>query len=522
MPSDSSSSTDLKVVSIRKNLTLGICLGALFIGTAALAQNGPDGSHSSGPSTGAAVGVAPWGPVPTKKKSIINMEPWLLPFFNNGPVFGIPGTETGNLWRRTQLTGDWGGSRTTLAEHGLFLDAYATSTYQNVMSGGLQTGSAFVQNIQLSVNLDTARAGLWSGGLLHFTTQSRYGTSPANTFTVGSVLPQYMGLVLPGPQFANNTYPSEYFLLQALTEKISVVVGKISDIYLPDQTLFGNSYKYDFANFNFLKNPMTANFFNATSLTALVSWKPTKSVVIRAALVDPDSQPNNFAAHAFDGVNIFLTSILSYDIKGLPGQATPSYNWSNKPKIDLESPFVAVPPARRPQAVAALLGLAPTDGLETNFNNTSWFAITNASQYLFVKDDSAAVSEKLKSGQLLRGIGVFGRAGYAPAASNTLARDASVALFAHGIFDGRKYDSFGAGFYYNGISSHLKSAITQLTAGTSAAKNEKGTEVFYNFALTPAFSLIPGYQYIWNPLTAVVVDQQHRANVFLLRSTLTF
>jgi porin len=57
--------------------------------------------------------------------------------------------------------------------------------------GSLKTGSAFAQNTQLSINLDTGRAGLWSGGLFHFTAQSRHGDSPQNTFTVGSFVPQY-------------------------------------------------------------------------------------------------------------------------------------------------------------------------------------------------------------------------------------------------------------------------------------------------------------------------------------------
>jgi porin len=106
-------------------------------------------------------------PTPPTRKSVVDLAPVLLPFFNNGPVFGIPGTELGNIWERTQLTGDWGGLRTDLARHGLFFDLYSTSTYQDVTSGGIKTGSSFVQNIQTSLNIDTARAGLWQGGLIH-------------------------------------------------------------------------------------------------------------------------------------------------------------------------------------------------------------------------------------------------------------------------------------------------------------------------------------------------------------------
>src|SRR5205814_3119722 len=104
-------------------------------------------------------------------------------FFNNGPVFGLPGTVVGDFWQNTQLTADWGGFRTSLAEHGIFFDLYSTSAYQEVASGGLKTGSSFVENIQLSINIDTGRAGLWPGGLFHFTVGSRFGDSAKNTFT---------------------------------------------------------------------------------------------------------------------------------------------------------------------------------------------------------------------------------------------------------------------------------------------------------------------------------------------------
>ena len=38
-------------------------------------------------------GANPWRPVPTEKASLSNLAPVLLPYFNNGPVFGISGTD---------------------------------------------------------------------------------------------------------------------------------------------------------------------------------------------------------------------------------------------------------------------------------------------------------------------------------------------------------------------------------------------------------------------------------------------
>ena len=510
-------------VMTTKYVALAVFVILLISGRVALADEGlATFGHIAEPAAPVKAEADTWGPVPTEKPSIANLAPGLLPYFNNAPVFGLPGTVTGDFWNRTQLTGDWGGARTDLARRGYFFDLYSTSTYQDVTSGGLKTGSAFVQNTQLSINLDTERAGFWPGGLFHFTVQSRYGSLPDKTFTVGSYVPQYTGLVEPGPLFANNTYPSEYYLAQAFSKTFSAVIGKISDVFIPDQTLFGNSYKYYFANFNLNKNPMTTNFYNPTAWAVLGVWTPSESLAIGGGVLDPNSKSDNFAANAFNKVNLYLTAIASYKVNGLPGQFSPAFNWSNKPKIDLGSPFGPLAPAQVPQAVGAIFGLAPTEGLQINYKQNSEFLIANVSQYLYVKEDPAEIAEKLKSGQPLRGIGVFGRFGFAPENANPVTRDASVALFAHGVFDSRPYDSFGVAYYYNKISSALKNSIGQLTAGSADVGNERGMEVFYDFAITPAVRLIASYQRVWDPLIAQVVTKQNAAEVFLTRLNVAF
>ena len=144
---------------------LGPCILAISLlwSTSAIATENFAGFRhidASGEPSGAAQAAPDWGPVQTDKASIANLSPVLLPFFNNGPVFGLPGTVVGDFWQNTQLTGDWGGFRTSLAKHGIFFDLYSTTAYQDVASGGLKTGSSFVENIQLSINIDTGRAGL--------------------------------------------------------------------------------------------------------------------------------------------------------------------------------------------------------------------------------------------------------------------------------------------------------------------------------------------------------------------------
>jgi hypothetical protein len=237
---------------------------------------------------------------------------------------------------------------------------------------------------------------------------------------------------------------------------------------------------------------------------------------------DPNSQANNFATNAFNRVNIYGIGIFSYKIGNLPGQTWAQANWTNKPKIDLASPFGPLSPLEVPQAVGVLLGTPLTQVLPINYKAKSWVTIGNFSQYLFVKDHTEAVAEKLGTGQSLRGVGLFGRIGYAPEETNTITRDANVALFAYGLSDRRPNDSFGLGIYHNGISQPLKNDFKQLTGAAATVKNENGLEVFYDFAITPALRLIPSYQHIWNPMAAGVAKNEHAADLLLLRTSLTW
>src|SRR5437879_13872814 len=54
-------------------------------------NNDPIGKKTTPSGSGA---VDSLGPVPTKKASVANLAPYLLPYFNNGPVFGLPGTDS--------------------------------------------------------------------------------------------------------------------------------------------------------------------------------------------------------------------------------------------------------------------------------------------------------------------------------------------------------------------------------------------------------------------------------------------
>jgi hypothetical protein len=80
------------------------------------------------------------GPVPTNV-SLVNLLPFYLPYFNNGPVFGLPGTVVGTS-RSHSVDRRLGRVRTKLARRGYFFDLYSTAP----RTASVQTGSAFVKH----------------------------------------------------------------------------------------------------------------------------------------------------------------------------------------------------------------------------------------------------------------------------------------------------------------------------------------------------------------------------------------
>src|SRR5262249_22466909 len=151
---------------------------------------------------------------------------------------------------------------------------------------------------------------------------------------------------------------------------------------------------------------------NTTTLSAIGAWTPTQWLTIAGGVHDPHTEPNTLASNAFHNgdVNLYLEGIFTYTLGNLPAQISPAFNWSNEPKLDLESPFGQLSAEQIPQAVNVLLGNDSPDGLPANFKKRSHFVISNFSQYLLVKEeDPADVTEKLRTGQTLRGVGVFGR-----------------------------------------------------------------------------------------------------------------
>jgi carbohydrate-selective porin OprB len=123
----------------------------------------------------------------------------------------------------------------------------------------------------------------------------------------------------------------------------------------------------------------------------------------------------------------------------------------------------------------------------------------NFDQYVWVKGGGPVAGRK---GLLAVGIGIFGRAGWAPQGRNVIDQFYSFGIGGFGVLiPGRDYDQWGIGWAGTHISSDLRNDVGLL--GRKLSSFEHAGEAFYNFQVTPALHLTLNAQVIDPPAKSV-------------------
>jgi hypothetical protein len=131
---------------------------------------------------------------------------------------------TGDFWNRSTAFGDVLG-RQKLYEMGITLDAQVTHVLQGDVSGGPEGGPSSVLGglLDFGVTFDTARLGLWSGGLLVANAQTNWGNTLLRIS--GSLSPTNCLAAYPIAG-ENDTVLMEYYYVQPLPKDLSLIAGK--------------------------------------------------------------------------------------------------------------------------------------------------------------------------------------------------------------------------------------------------------------------------------------------------------
>ena len=393
---------------------------------------------------------------------------------------------TGGLWTRSTLFDDPGGWRTRAYDAGFTLDAQLTQVYQGVASGGSASGSGHAQYnglFEANMTLDTAKLGLWSGGVFAFTEQTSFGHPLQDQ--PGNLSPVNATALWPKP-YEDSSVLMEYYLAQALPFNSVALVGRLDPSNFLDQNSFSDTSDNQFLNVSMNSNPLFGRFLTYSTYAALLMTKVTEGLTLEYGAWTPNTAPGDYGGN-WNDFGIAMIPHFTYHAFHHAGMIQVIGAYTSKNAVDVSNPrFVP----------GLITGNPPT-------KSDNWIVELAGEQY-FWEPEGASVS-KGEGGrkedfyvatkdfmQDQPGMGVFYRFSYTPADRSAYDVYLSGGLGGRGVLPGRPYDRLGVGSYWLKQSSDFSSQPgIPLVLG-----NEVGMEAFYNFAITPGLQLSFDVQWI--------------------------
>jgi porin len=382
---------------------------------------------------------------------------------------------SGDLLSRSRLTGDWGGTRTELAEKGITFDLEWTQTSQGVVSGGQDIGWEYGGSFDMATTLDLQRMGVMPGALVKSRVESRYGDT-VNGIS-GVLLPVntdgYFPLTSPADDEVITITELNY--TQFLSESFGLVIGKFQTLDGDPNEFAGGRGRSQFMNFNFIANGVTGLTVPYSTLGAGIVFLPNKQIVVSSLLASTsDSSTTSGFDSLDDGWTWTAEADFQYSLGSLPGGANVGGIYAFDGEFANLGGIIITPPGAP--------ALASTDN--------SWAVYASNWQYIYTLDPASGNMDLTNGKPDLRGLGMFARIGFADSDTNPVEFTVSGGLSGRGLIPSRDHDVFGVGYYYTKIENASRLAPLSLEDSSQAL------EAFYNFAISPAVGLTLDVQWI--------------------------
>jgi porin len=356
--------------------------------------------------------------------------------------------------------------RAAFAQRGILYGVNWIGEYWNVAKGANSTGSNFDGRLEVYADIDLEKLIGWKGGVVHANAYYIHGVG-ASTERVGNIFA------------VSNIEGLETFRLfelwfeqSMLQDKLKVRVGSIA----ADSEFFISDTAAQFINGTFGWPGITAADMAAggpayplPSLGARVQYSPNDNLTILAAIfngspADPtadDPQADNRHGTEFrlqDAPLVMFEGQFKYDV-GLPG-------------------------------TLKLGGWKQLNHYAPEFLNPG---ILDTSSGIY-----AIVDQQIWKGSGDKAISAFARVSGSPDKQNLINNYFDTGVVFAGFVPGRDKDTFGAAFGYGNISNDLRQA--QVADNDPVVSTyESVLEINYVAQIRPGFSVVPDFQYIWNP-----------------------
>jgi len=357
------------------------------------------------------------------------------------------------------LLGDGFGLRSLAEERGLAFYVSSTQFEQGVAAGGLRQAFGWGAKFDMLAHLDSAKLGLWEGGMVDLFAESRLGQSVDGY--AGALSPTNLAMYFPKPD-QDITAITGLKFTQAITERSGIFFGKLN-------ALNGDLEK-------FLKYPLTARFWNAAFNFNLALDRypysapgagfyaaPERGPALAFLVLDSFDSPrtSGFENLGRNGVFLYAEAKQATEFFGLPGRQVLAGLYGTGSFTDLSpASFVELPHGT---------AVAPKKA-------GTWTLLWNLEQRLLVDSEDPD-----------RGLGLYIQSGLGDGNPNPIRWFLSVALCGNSPVPSREGDLFGIGFYDLGPSSLAESLVPGL-------RDERGVELFYNLRITPGCHLTPDLQ----------------------------
>ncbi len=408
------------------------------------------------------------------------------------------------------LLGDWGGIRRKASDQGFdFTVQYIAEGAGNV-AGGVAQGAVYNGLLNLAADVDFAKLAGWSGATFHAAMLYPHGRSLTEHY-VNDLF------TLSNLDASDDVHLFELWLEQNLfAGKCSARVGQMAvdqEFAFTEQgALFANAA---FGWFPIAGNNVTAPVYPQGAPGVRLKWLPTEQSFLQFAITDGDVNPTDAAGHETNPHGVEFRFDEGAFLIGEAG-----YQWclgdETKPGMVKFGGWYHTADTASMRWDDTGLSLAdPLSSGNPAMLSGNWGVYLAAEQVLW-KEDSA----EQESAQ---GLGVFGRAGYAPADRNTLGLYLEGGVTRTGLLPGRDDDVCGLGLAYGQLSR----AVQDLGADANFfnATNdpvpdyELVIEAEYQIQVRPGLAVQPGLQYIIHPGGSTAIDD---ALVLSLRTIIEF
>jgi porin len=428
-----------------------------------------------------------------------------------------------SIWEQDTLTGDWGGSRTTLKEkNGIDINLTYINEVLDVMSGGISRRASYEGRLDLSIDTDLEKLIGWKGFSTHLTIFQIHGSRDNAAANVGSIAD-------PSNIDAYRTTRLFTAWLQYGSpdeDPLSIRIGQLAgdDEFITSPTAGGLiNGTFGWASILAANIASGGPAYPLATPGLRVQVRPTNEIAIRAAVFSGDPAGRNCNGNpqicndhgttfSFAGGSLWMSEF-QYGInqgkqaKGLPGVYKLGVWYAT---ADYADQHFGVNGAGAPVSLASPAAVGP-------LNHSGNWGVYGVADQMVWRGESASLN-------------LFTRAGVVPTNRNLVSFYIDGGAGIKGLLPGRADDTLTIGAAYEKISSDavaLDRDTNTLTPPYPIRDEEVVFEVSYQAQIAPWWILQPDFQYIVHP-GGNVPDPNNpaltvkNAAVIGLRSTIKF